>query len=274
MRHDLAGAEWWWYVTRARHDARSANALFRNVFEPKRISHFAKIVTNWYDHFLLRRPAPIYFHPTFPAPCPSRLEPSPKPLNRMPHRAQPQAPNRMPQAPDRMHHRGLRARPPLVHSPGITCARSALAFGARYRHAPKARASTLRKKKFSPALDRLVFLYYNAVTLDVPRSYAMLIVTHFHATTRATRPAMSFAIDPESASTATPSTRRWARRERSRIADAYGHRRALALGLLILRAQRREIAHAGSPTCGCEPREPIGNAVFCRRCGTCLAVSD
>ena len=68
----------------------------------------------------------------------------------------------------------------------------------------------------------------------------MLIVTHFHATTRATRPAMSFAIDPESASTATPSTRRWARRERSRIADAYGHRRALALGLLILRAQRRE----------------------------------
>lgn len=51
-------------------------------------------------------------------------------------------------------------------------------------------------------------------------------------------------------------------------------RTALALGLRILRAQRREIAHAGSPTCGCEPREPIGNAVFCRRCGTCLAVSD
>lgn len=54
----------------------------------------------------------------------------------------------------------------------------------------------------------------------------------------------------------------------------YSARSALALGLWILRAQRREIAHAGSPTCGCEPREPIGNAVFCRRCGTCLAVSD
>lgn len=83
VRQNLAHAEVRGCVTRAHENARGVKAFCRNKLRPKRISRSAKIVTNWSDHLLLRRPPRIYFRPAFPAPSAS------------PHRAQPQAPTRM-----------------------------------------------------------------------------------------------------------------------------------------------------------------------------------
>lgn len=71
----------------------------------------------------------------------------------------------------------------------------------------------------------------------------MITITHFHASRLATHPTMTFEIDPDAVrSIESPATRRWARRERRLIAEAYGHRRAITLGLRILQEQRRDIA--------------------------------